>query len=242
MAADEKFSLLRKILSALGLPQEASDDIVERITDWLSFKNEQSQAQGGQPAPIEYPYRIRDDFLSAAEISFYHVLNLAVADWAIVCPKIPLGDLFYVRTSDNSRFRIYTNKIDRKHVDFLLCRPKTMRPLVGIELDDQSHQRKDRQERDVLVDNVFKAANLPLIRLPVKYAYSVEQLTSLIQSTLNGIPMEPQVEVQDEAEIPKCPKCGTDMVLRTARSGANQGKQFWGCRNYPNCRGILNVP
>jgi very-short-patch-repair endonuclease len=242
MAADEKFSLLRKILSALGLPQEAIDDIVERITDWLSFKNEQSQAQGGQPAPIEYPYRIRDDFLSAAEISFYHVLNLAVADWAIVCPKIPLGDLFYVRTSDNSRFRIYTNKIDRKHVDFLLCRPKTMRPLVGIELDDQSHQRKDRQERDVLVDNVFKAANLPLIRLPVKYAYSVEQLTSLIQSTLNGIPMEPQVEVQDEAEIPKCPKCGTDMVLRTARSGANQGKQFWGCRNYPNCRGILNVP
>ena len=241
MPADEKFSLLRKILAALGLSQEAIDDIVERITDWLFFKNEQSQTQGSKPVAIEYPYRIRDDFLSAAEISFYHVLNLAVADRAVVCPKIPLGGLFYVRTSDNSKFRIYTNKIDRKHVDFLLCSPKTMHPLMGIELDDQSHQRKDRQERDELVENVFKAGNLPLVRLPVKYTYSVENLTTLIESTLKGLTVEPKTLVQEEPEIPKCPKCGTDMVLRTAKSGANQGKQFWGCRNYPNCRGIINI-
>lgn len=37
----------------------------------------------------------------------------------------------------------------------------------------------------------------------------------------------------------RCPQCGTEMVLRTARRGANAGNQFWGCSNYPRCRQVL---
>ena len=33
-----------------------------------------------------------------------------------------------------------------------------------------------------------------------------------------------------------CPVCGGKLVLRTARQGANAGKQFWGCSNYPKCK------
>jgi restriction system protein len=33
-----------------------------------------------------------------------------------------------------------------------------------------------------------------------------------------------------------CPKCGGEMVIRTARKGPNPGLQFWGCSNYPKCR------
>ncbi len=33
-----------------------------------------------------------------------------------------------------------------------------------------------------------------------------------------------------------CPKCGKPMILRTARSVDNQGKQFWGCSGFPKCR------
>ena len=29
------------------------------------------------------------------------------------------------------------------------------------------------------------------------------------------------------------------MVLRTATRGTNQGGKFWGCPNYPRCRGIV---
>ena len=37
---------------------------------------------------------------------------------------------------------------------------------------------------------------------------------------------------------PACPQCGSLMVRRTAKRGANAGSQFWGCPRYPNCRGI----
>jgi restriction system protein len=36
---------------------------------------------------------------------------------------------------------------------------------------------------------------------------------------------------------PLCPKCSKPMVLRTAKQGSNAGSSFWGCVDYPACRG-----
>lgn len=33
-----------------------------------------------------------------------------------------------------------------------------------------------------------------------------------------------------------CPKCGSELVLRVAKQGANNGNEFYGCSNYPKCR------
>ena len=38
--------------------------------------------------------------------------------------------------------------------------------------------------------------------------------------------------------IPFCPSCGERMVERQARRGSNIGGMFWGCSQYPNCRGM----
>jgi restriction system protein len=43
------------------------------------------------------------------------------------------------------------------------------------------------------------------------------------------------------ASGPSCPVCGSGMVKRTARQGANAGSQFWGCATYPKCRGTRAV-
>jgi restriction system protein len=37
--------------------------------------------------------------------------------------------------------------------------------------------------------------------------------------------------------VPDCPSCGSAMVRRTAKKGANAGSQFWGCSTYPKCKG-----
>ena len=48
--------------------------------------------------------------------------------------------------------------------------------------------------------------------------------------------MRKQNEQQRYADSAKiCPKCGSAMVVRTARKGANVGNQFWGCSNFPRC-------
>lgn len=44
-----------------------------------------------------------------------------------------------------------------------------------------------------------------------------------------------------DTKPPACPQCGSLMALRTAKSGKNTGSQFWGCTNYPDCKGTARV-
>jgi predicted RNA-binding Zn-ribbon protein involved in translation (DUF1610 family) len=236
MQSQEKYTFLRTVLMTIGLSSNAIDDIIDRIADFLSEKDPKA------PVQKVFPYFLRDNFVTKAEHSFYLVLKSFTPETIVICPKVSLGDLFYVKSSDGSEYRKLTNKIDRKHVDFLLCDSKTMHPIAGIELDDKSHQRADRQIRDELVQKVFNAAKLPLVRFPAQYTYSVSELSGVLKPYFGmkeppTVSAAPVVEKKNLAQI--CPKCGGEMILRTAKSGANQGEQFWGCSNYPKCHGIL---
>jgi predicted RNA-binding Zn-ribbon protein involved in translation (DUF1610 family) len=200
------------------------------------------------PAPEPHPYRIRDDFLSRAELSFFLVVKNMVRDSFVVLTKVNLADIFYViRPNENSSAY---NKISRKHVDFLVCDPKTLAPLCGIELDDRSHNRPDRQERDEFVEAVFKEAGLPLLRIPVQASYNTTELGLLFKDTLKqGTHVQEYASAEGVAApdprgagVPYCPKCGQPMVLRTARNGAQAGQQFYGCVDYPKCRGVVPIP
>ena len=51
-------------------------------------------------------------------------------------------------------------------------------------------------------------------------------------------PEPPKVVKAESASAPACPNCGGNMVLRVARKGANAGEEFWGCQQYPRCKGI----
>ena len=55
------------------------------------------------------------------------------------------------------------------------------------------------------------------------------------------LPIEKEMVKQDTSEEKICPKCGNIMILRTAKKGANAGKQFYGCSAFPKCRYIVNV-
>jgi restriction system protein len=70
---------------------------------------------------------------------------------------------------------------------------------------------------------------------------------------LNAPPVEPVKptvrEVKPKAvpkapvgpKAPACPHCKKVMVLKVARTGANAGGNFWGCADYPKCRGIRAI-
>ncbi len=41
--------------------------------------------------------------------------------------------------------------------------------------------------------------------------------------------------------IPNCPKCQSEMIKREAKKGARQGQTFYGCSQFPKCRGVVNI-
>ncbi len=214
------------------------------------FQNKQdSQSSATQGIPTDdklFPYRVRDDFLSPAEMTFYRLLVDITNQRALVCPKVNLADIFFVVNSqDNPGYR---SRIAQKHLDFLLYDPKTLKPLVGIELDDSSHARSDRKTRDEFVEGVFQAAKLPLLRIPVQLNYNTRELATQLNPYLadnvskpGAAPQAAVIMPEGKQEAPLCPKCGVPMVLRVASQGEKQGRRFYGCSNYPRCREILPV-
>lgn len=43
------------------------------------------------------------------------------------------------------------------------------------------------------------------------------------------------------AAVPACPRCSKPMVKRMARQGAQAGSAFWGCSEFPGCRGTRPI-
>jgi hypothetical protein len=108
------------------------------------------------------PYRLREQFLSTPELALLRVLQRMVGHHYLICPKVALNDIFYiVRPNENVHF---FNKFFRKHVDFLLCEPDTLKPAFGIELV-KPVTRNETREADQFMGELFLSARLPLVHM-----------------------------------------------------------------------------
>ena len=121
-----------------------------------------------------YPYLLRDSVLSKNELAFYHSLNHVVGNKFVILSKVRLSDIFLPQQGDG--YYSALNRINPRHVDFLLCDPETFKPILAIEIDDKSHQRASRQERDDFINGLYIAMNLPLLRMQAKQGYNVNEI------------------------------------------------------------------
>ena len=139
----------------------------------------------GLSAAKERDYRLVDSLLTRSELACYLVLREAVGDdWQILL-KVRLGDvLTVVHQGGNPDWQRAWNRIRSKHLDFLLCDPETLAPVLAIELDDRSHERQDRRERDEFLNAALADAGLPLLRIPVARAYQVADLRTQMDQLL----------------------------------------------------------
>jgi restriction system protein len=67
-----------------------------------------------------------------------------------------------------------------------------------------------------------------------------DKLFAMLQAARAGIKNSAVVQTPPgapSAAAPSCPACGSAMVKREAKRGANAGNAFWGCSTYPQCWG-----
>ncbi len=98
------------------------------------------------------------------EKAFYHKLRtFADRNGLFLFAKVRLLDLVEPRRGQQ-KYKTYFYKIQAKHVDFVLCDAKLVARWV-IELDDTSHQRADRAERDNFVDEVLMSTGYTILHM-----------------------------------------------------------------------------
>lgn len=120
------------------------------------------QTQQKQNYQTKYKYQIKKSVMTIAEGNFYKKLTSALHDNFIIVPQAHLSMIFN-HTIYGQNWRGAFSTINGKSIDFLIIKRDTFQPLIGIELDDSSHERHDRQKRDELINEIFKQAKLPLI-------------------------------------------------------------------------------
>ena len=98
----------------------------------------------------------------------------------------------------------------------------------------------------MFLGEVCSVSSLPLLRFPAKGAYTVSDIRERLAAYTDSQQRrsaegdhslaDEDVAIAQEA-APLCLKCSGAMVLRTVRKGSAAGQKFWGCADYPACRG-----
>jgi len=135
----------------------------------------------GKFQKTDYPYQKQKALFSPAERSFLGALERAIGKNAKIFGKVRIADVVTPKPGlSRSRWQSAFNRISRKHFDFVLCRKSDLSVLCAIELDDRSHRLKQRQKRDHFVSGVCRTAGLPMIQVPARSFYAVNELRQLI--------------------------------------------------------------
>jgi DNA-binding helix-hairpin-helix protein with protein kinase domain len=109
--------------------------------------------------------------------------------------------------------------------------PERLTKLAAVIRQSQSTidpilQRLNEQRAQAIADLNFLGLPIPNVRVPPP------------ATTAPPIP-----RTSTSARHPhRCPRCGSPMVLRTARRGSGRGRQFFGCQRFPLCRGTRPGP
>ncbi|WP_318441673.1 DUF2726 domain-containing protein [Photobacterium leiognathi] len=135
------------------------------------------------PTEPEYQYTKIDALVTPAELKFYKALVQATPSEYVVCPKVRIADVLGIgvtRKGNSKVWHRHFSKISQKHFDFVICNVSDMSFVCAVELNDASHNRKDRVERDEFVRMACESAGVTLHEVLPKQNYDIEELTSMI--------------------------------------------------------------
>ena len=130
------------------------------------------------------PYRLKQTMMTNHErLLFTNLRN--VLGWKYdIYPQVNLDKIFGVERQRAYKYYLgWLRRINQKSVDFLVVEKQTQSPIFAIELDDSTHEREDRIERDIFVQEIFKRTNFPLVRFNPGQ-YNIEELKVVLNKYL----------------------------------------------------------
>lgn len=122
--------------------------------------------------------------MGRAEHEFFDILVEILGNQYYVFPQIHLCNILDNKVIGQN-WKAAFRHINEKSIDFVICDKAYIKPLLAIELDDRTHEREDRKERDVEVERILKDAGLPLLRFENHGNFNKEEIKNVVLEKLN---------------------------------------------------------
>lgn len=130
-----------------------------------------------------YRYDKKKYFMTRAEHECYDALVAAVGTEYFIFPQVHISAIVDHKVKGQN-WKAAFSHINGKSVDFVLCDKTYISPVLAIELDDRTHERPERQGRDVEVERILHDAGLPLLRLGNNGSFRPDEIAQKVKDAL----------------------------------------------------------
>ncbi len=144
----------------------------------LDIENNNTIIDSNNVLDINYSmYYKRKYILTETELRFYRQLKIITDKMGLtIFPEVNLERIINVK-NQNPTFR---NRIKSRSIDFTIVNSKNCEIICCIELDDYTHNRLDRQARDIFINELYKNTGLKLLRVKVAKEYDFNKIENSI--------------------------------------------------------------
>ena len=132
-------------------------------------------------------YERKEFLITKNELKFYRLL-LSIVDIIElqIFTQVSLYEIISVKkTLNSSEYNKYFNKIKSKSIDYVLT-DRMSRIKLCIELDDKTHNYKNRIERDNFINDLFNSLDIPILRIQLSKYYDMDNIKKTIINLLNS--------------------------------------------------------
>lgn len=147
-------------------------------------QTEDSNDNNNQIKKSQYKYYAKSYVMTSRENECFKTLNEIFSSKWFVVPQVHLSALLDYRVKGqnwNAAFR----HINGKSVDFVLIGKESYKVICAIELDDSTHSKRDRMERDAEIERMFKGARIPLARITRFESMAKPEIAKVITDAIN---------------------------------------------------------
>ena len=122
-------------------------------------------------------YSKKEYLLTREELKFFKLIKIITDKYNLnLFTQVALYEII------NTKEIKYFNKIRNKTIDFVITDVNSKIKLC-IELDDTTHIKENRQQRDKFLEELFEQLNIKLIRIPVQNYYNLKDIEEKIKGT-----------------------------------------------------------
>ena len=169
----------------------------------------------------DFVYESKNVLISRSEQEYFESIVNSLPTGYHVFPQVNLAS--FIIKNDDSPFH---NELFR-NIDFLIT-DENFKPLIVIEINDQTHLNSDRKERDEKVKNICDEAGIPVVKFWTSYGVNGAYIKKKIDETISSLPIE---RVHHFSQIEKKPQVTTITPSKTQQhpSYIPQRKRSKGC-------------
>jgi hypothetical protein len=126
----------------------------------------------------EADYFVKQRLLTQTELEYYEIIRSLISSQFVILPQVNLASVIDKKGGSNFRSELFRN------IDFGVF-DGDLRPIFLIEINDNTHFRRDRKERDKKVNKICKKAGMPLVTFWVKDGIDVNDMARTLKTAIN---------------------------------------------------------